>query len=69
MKGQKKRGGLANTNRADKVGGGECLQWLTKGERGFGEMLKMADKGGRGGLDPPHFLADITCERPLIHHP
>ena len=27
-------------------------------------MLTMADKGGRGGLDPP-FLADIICEQPL----
>ena len=25
---------------------------------------EMADKGGRGGLDPP-FLADIICEQPL----
>ena len=28
-------------------------------------MLTMADKGGRGGLDPP-FLDDIICEQPLI---
>ena len=27
-------------------------------------MLTMADKEGRGGLDPP-FLADIICEQPL----
>ena len=27
-------------------------------------MLKMADEGGRGGLDPP-FLAYIICEQPL----
>ena len=27
-------------------------------------MLTMADKGGRGGLDPP-ILADIICEQPL----
>ena len=27
-------------------------------------MLTMADKGGRGGLDPP-FLADIIFEQPL----
>ena len=27
-------------------------------------MLTMADKGARGGLDPP-FLADIICEQPL----
>ena len=27
-------------------------------------MLTMADKGGRGGLDPPIF-ADIICEQPL----
>ena len=26
-------------------------------------MLTVADKGGRGGLDPP-FLADIICEQP-----
>ena len=25
----------------------------------------MADKGGRGGLDP-QFLADIICEQPLM---
>ena len=35
-----------------------------KGGRGVGEMLTMADKEGRGGLDPP-FLADIICEKPL----
>ena len=28
-------------------------------------MLTMADKGGRGGPDPP-FLADIICEQPLM---
>ena len=29
-------------------------------------MLTMADKGGRGGLDPPPpFVADIICEQPL----
>ena len=28
---------------------------LTKGEGGVGEMLTMADKGERGGLDPPIF--------------
>ena len=27
-------------------------------------MLTMADKGERGGLDPPIF-ADIICEQPL----
>ena len=35
----------------------QCIQWV-------GEMLTMAYKGGRGGLDPP-FLADIICEQPL----
>ena len=38
---------------------------MTKGGGGVGEMLTMADKGGRGGLDPP-FLADIICEQPHI---
>ena len=28
-------------------------------------MLTMADKGGRGSLDPP-FFADIICEQPLF---
>ena len=28
----------------------------------------MADKGGKGGLDPP-FLADTICEQPLIPVP
>ena len=27
-------------------------------------MLTMADKRGRGGLDPP-ILADLICEQPL----
>ena len=30
-----------------------------------GEMLTLADKSGRGGLDPP-FLAEIICEQPLV---
>ena len=34
---RKGRGGLANDEKADKEG------------RGFGEILTMADKGGRGG--------------------
>ena len=34
------------------------------GGGGVGEMLTLADKGGRGGLDPL-FLADIMCEQPL----
>ena len=29
-------------------------------------MLAIADKGGRGGLDPPPFLAYIIFEQPLI---
>ena len=40
------------------------LSGLKKGGGGVGEMLTMADKGGRGVLDPP-FLADIICEKPL----
>ena len=40
------------------------LAGLTKGVVGVGEMLTMADKGGRGGGIPP-FLADIICEQPL----
>ena len=31
------------------------LTGLTKGGVGVGEMLTMADRGGRVGLDPPHF--------------
>ena len=31
---------------------------------GVGDILTMADKGGKVGLDPP-FLADIICEQPL----
>ena len=31
------------------------LTKLTKGGGGVGEMLTMADKGGRGDLDPPIF--------------
>ena len=40
------------------------LTKLTEGGGGVGEMLTMADKGGRGGLDPP-FLGDLICEQPL----
>ena len=36
---ESKGGGVANADRAD------------KGGRGVWEMLKMVDKGGRGGLD------------------
>ena len=36
-------------------GGGQMLTWLTKGERGVGEMMILADKGGRGGMVPPIF--------------
>ena len=40
---------------------------LTLDEGGVGarEMLTMADKGGRRGLDPLIF-AGIICEQPLI---
>ena len=41
------------------------LTWLTKGEGKVKEMLTLADEGGRGGQDPPSFLADIICEQPL----
>ena len=41
------------------------LTWLTKGKEEVGEMLTLADKGGRGVLTPP-FLADKICEQPLI---
>ena len=40
---QKRKGGLANADKAD------------KGGRGVGEILTMADKGGMGGSGPPHF--------------
>ena len=50
---QKRKGSSANADKTD------------KGGRGVGEMLTMADKGRRGGLDPP-FLADIICEQPLM---
>ena len=39
---------------------------MTKGGGGVGKMLAIADKGGRGGLDPPPFLAYIIFEQPLI---
>ena len=53
---QNRKGGSTN---ADKAG---------KGGRGVGEMLTMADKGGRVSLDPPPpFLADIICEQPPIY--
>ena len=46
----------------------QMLTKLTKRGGGVGEMLTIADKGGRGGLDPPSpFLADIICEQPLGH--
>ena len=32
--------------------------------RGVGEMLTMADKGGRGSPDPT-FMAAIICEQPF----
>ena len=40
------------------------LTGLTKGRRGVGGILILADKGGRGVWTPP-FLADIICEQPL----
>ena len=40
---RKSEGGWANADISDKGGGG------------VGEMLTMADKGGRGGLETPHF--------------
>ena len=36
-------------------GGGEMLTLADKGGEGVGEMLTTADKGGRRGLDPPIF--------------
>ena len=41
------------------------LSWLTKGKEEVGEMLTLADKGGRVVSTPP-FLADKICEQPLI---
>ena len=41
------------------------LTGLTKRIGGVGEMLTMADEGGRGVLTP-QFSADIICEQPLI---
>ena len=38
---------------------------MTKGGRGVGEMLKMAEKGGDGGIDT-FILADVNCEQPLM---
>ena len=38
------------------------LTGLTKGRGGVGEMLTIADNGGRG-VSPP-FLDDIICEQP-----
>ena len=40
------------------------LTMADEGGVGVGEMLTLADKGGRRGVDPP-FLADIICEQPL----
>ena len=43
------------------------LTWLTKGEGELRveKMPTLADKGGRGGIDPP-FSADIIGEEPLM---
>ena len=43
------------------------LKKLSGTWRGVGEMLTLADKERRGGLDPS-FLADIICEQPLTYH-
>ena len=48
-----------------KGGGSANADKLTKGGGGVGELLTMADKGGRGVWTPP-LLADIICEEPLI---
>ena len=51
--------------RKREVGFAKCWQLLTKGGGGVGEMLTMADKEGRGGLNLP-FWADIICDQPFI---
>ena len=60
---------LTKTNKQKllvKGGGvGEMLTMADKGGRGVVEMLTTADKGGRGVWTPP-FLADTFCEQPLI---
>ena len=43
----------------------EILTIANEGGGGGGEMLTMADKFGRGGLDPP-ILTEIICEQSLI---
>ena len=52
------RGGRAYAEKADNViwgGLGKCWRPLTKGGGGVRQMLTLADKWGRGGLDPPIF--------------
>ena len=54
----KGKGVMQMLTRLTKGGEGEeekCWQWLTKGGGRVGELLKMADKVGRGGLDPTIF--------------
>ena len=49
------KGGWANADigwQRREGGLGKCWLWLTKGGGLVGEMMTMADKGGRGGVDP-----------------
>ena len=39
-------------------------KFLTKGGEGISKFLKISDKGGKGGLDPPN-MADII-NRPRV---
>ena len=43
------------------------LTWADKGGGGVGEMLTMADVGGRGGLDPLIFR--LTLDQCVPDHP
>ena len=42
------------------------LTSLTKGGGGVSQLLTIADKGGRGGPEPPN-MADIICEQSLTN--
>ena len=54
------------TDKAKGKGDGQMLTLADKGGRGGGcrKMLIMSDKGGRGVKTPP-LLDDIICEQPL----
>ena len=55
------KGGIKYADKTDAEKGG---QMLTKGGEWVGEMLTLADEGGRG-VWTPQILSDIICEQPL----